>query len=74
MKIIKKFLDYLYILYMSNPILNPSIMSVQPITTKNSEGKRITRYRLSKRNHGFDSWKIIGDFSSFSRALEEGLK
>lgn len=74
LKIIKCIKEYFYMLWITNPILNPTVVKIQPITRKDANGNKVTKFRLSRRGHALDSWKLVGDFSSFEAAWEIEFK
>lgn len=76
-KIIKFFKDLgrsLELLYLSNPILNPAVVKIQPFTHLTRLKTKKTKYRLMVRDHLFDRWRSEGDFKSFKAAMEASLK
>jgi hypothetical protein len=60
-------------LYITNPILNPTVLRIQPIRKVDDLGKKITIFRVSRRRHAFDTWKDLGGFETFAEAMEAKL-
>jgi len=73
-ELLRSIWDLLYCWYISNPILNPSVLKIQPITKKSRLGNKSTKFRVMKRNHFFDSWRLIGDFKTFKRAMNAAME
>jgi len=72
--LIKYIREYFYVMYLTSPILNPTVSKIQPITKKSRLGNKTTGYRLMARDHLFDRWRVIGDFKSFKAAMSALLE
>lgn len=72
--LIKYVKEYFYVMYLTSPILNPTVMKIQPITRKSRLGNKIIKYILMTRDHLFDRWRVIGDFKSFKAAMSASLE
>lgn len=68
-KLRKFFKDYFYFMYISNPILNPAVASISQIEIKARNGRLMKRYRVKKRSHFFDEWKVVGDYKTIKEAM-----
>lgn len=71
---LKYITDILYYWYISNPILNPSVVRITPITFNDIDNREITRYHALTRKHCLDKWVSLGSFSNFTDAMNEVLK